>query len=216
MNTTMKGILLAGSLATLLGFTPMNPTGPGTREPAKVAVTNTRNVPVVVYLDREPLDIRLGTVPAHSEATLTLPGNVTAGESVRIVVDPAGGRELFTPDLEVKPGSTLMVLVPTNDTGFVPAVPDEVIPNPGPGVTTITVNNQRPEEVTLFLERGEFDVRLGVIPPNQEKTLVVPAHLVRPDAVEEVFIHPEHGLDLSAESVDLKPGSHVLLKVPTR
>lgn len=214
MNAPSRGILLAASLATLAGFTPQHITAQGSRAPAKVSVTNTRNVPVVVYLDRDPLDVRLGTVPAHSEATLTLPPNVTDGGTVRIVVHPEGGTELSTPDLEVRPGSTLMVAVPTNDTGFIPYAPTEVIPNPGPGVTTITVENGRPDDITVFLERGEFDIRLGSVLPNQSKTLQVPPRLLREGGVDEIVVHPEHGVDLASETIELKSGEHALVKVP--
>ena len=109
-----------------------------------------------------------------------------------------------------------MVAVPINDNGFAPYVPDEVIPNPGPGVTTITVNNKRTEEITAYLEHGEFDIRVGTILPNEEKTLRVPANLLRGERIDEIVVYPEHGLDLSSESVELKPGAHLLVQVPHR
>ncbi len=67
-------------------------------------------------------------------------------------------------------GKNFDVLVPTNDDGYVAPPPRERIPNPGPGTTTVTVKNERDQPVVVFVERGDFDTRIGTVPPNHEST----------------------------------------------
>jgi len=185
-------------------------------ETATVTVDNTRPVPVVVYMDRGPFDTRLGTVAPHTKATLQLPRYLAEGETVQVFVHPEGGEDLASQDVTVNKGQNIDVLVPTNDAGYVPPPPPEKIPNPGPGITTVTVQNARNEAVTVFLEQGEFDTRIGTVAPNKEKTLTIPAFLTRDRPSVEIFVHPEGGLDLASQTFDLKPDAHLLVKVPAR
>jgi hypothetical protein len=214
VNTTMRGFLLAGGVATLVAFAqPNTASAEGPRQPTTVTVTNMRSVPVTVFVDWGPFDVRLGTVDPLSRKTLSLSPYLTETD-VRVFVHPEDGPDLVTPDLDVTPGASLEILVPTNNVGFVPAPPAEVIPNPGRGTTTITVQNQRAQDVTLYIERGRFEVRLGTVAAHQEQTIEVPAWLTRSDKSVEVFVHPRGGLDLASQPFELKPGAHLLVKVP--
>lgn len=179
-----------------------------------VTVDNARAVPVVVYLERGEFDTRLGTVPAHAKQSLDLPRYAVEEGSVRIFVHPEGGFDLATQDLTLSKGGNVDVYVPTNEVGYLPPPPPEMIPNPGAGTTTVTVKNDRAEPVTLFLERGEFDMRIGVTPANQERTFELPEWLAMERASVELFVHPERGHDMGSQHFELTKGAHLLVKVP--
>lgn len=213
MKTAAKGITLAtGFVLLALGSVSAQQPGKGT---ATVTVENTRAAPVMVYLERGMFDIRLGRVAPHSQQTLPLPSTLEDGEQIQIVMHPAGGVDLTTGDFSVKLGATIDVLVPANDVGYVAPPPPETIPNPGAGTTTITVQNNRAVPVTVFVERGDFDTRIGTVPANQELTLMVPEWLAREKPSAQIFVHPEGEGDLESWTLDLAPGAHLFVKVPT-
>jgi hypothetical protein len=179
-----------------------------------VAVDNTRAVPVTIYLERGAFDSRLGTIAAHTKGTLTLPRSITASETIRIVVHPAGGIDLSTPDLTMKRGETLEVYVPLGNEGFLPPPPEEVIPNPGPGTTTLTVENESDRKVTVYIERGDFDTRIGMVDAHGKATFSLPPEVVRDDRSLEIFVHPDLGQDLASQTLEVHRGAHLLVKVP--
>lgn len=212
MNTMMKGLLTAGAMALIsfasVGAQQAHP------DPTTLTVDNTRDVPVTVYLERGLFDIRLGRVPAHGREKLMLPQTVEDGEQIQVVVHPEGGSDLASDELSVKLGKNMEILVPTNDVGFVPPPPPVKIPNPGEGTTTVTVQNNRSVPVTVFVEHGDFDTRIGTVPANREETLLVPEWLAKEKPSAEIFVHPEGGADLESWILDLKPGAHLFVKVP--
>jgi hypothetical protein len=183
--------------------------------PATVTVENARAVPVVVYLERGPFDTRLGTVPPNSERVLQLPPVVDGLESIQFILHPEGAQDLHSPNLVVNPDGNVNLYVPTNDVGFVPAPPPEVIPNPGPGTTTLTVENPRDQEVVVFIERGDFDTRIGTVPAESESTFYLNELLAAQEHSVQIFVHPEdEGVDLASHQFELTPEAHLFLKVP--
>lgn len=217
-STTVGSRVAAVSLTALAVLGTVGASAPlDAQSAATVTVDNTRAVPLTVYLERGRFDLRLGTVMAHTKSTLDLPHTVVDGESIRIVVHPDGsGTDLMTPDLTVKKGKAIDVYVPTNDNGFVPPPPPETIPDPGPGTTTVTVENERDQMVTVFVERGAIDVRIGTVAAHQKATLTLPSSLTRDPPSVEIFVHPELGQDLASQTFALRPGAHLLVKVPHR
>jgi len=215
MKTATRGVVMVAMAATLASVA-FGPAAAQQRkeESTTITVRNTRKEPVVVYLDRGEFDIRLGTVGAHGTRTLELPSFLREGENVMVFVHPEGGTDLATPAFTVNKGKNLDILVPTNDVGYIPRQSPELTPNPGKGTTTLTVENNRPVEVTVLIEGSRFDTRIGTVPPTQERTLDIPDWLAGERRTAEIFIHPEGGLDLSSQSFTLTPGSHLLLKVP--
>jgi len=211
----MKGLLMAGGVAMAalasFGSAAAQQQHPS---PTTLTVDNARDVPVVVYLERGSFDIRLGTVPAHRKETLTLPRTMENGEQIQVFAHPEGGSDLATEELTVQVGGNLTIYVPTNNVGYVPPPPPRTIPNPGEGTTTVTVQNNRAVPVTVFVERGDFDTRIGTVPPNQELTLLVPEWLAREKPSAEIFVHPEGEVDLESWILDLSPGAHLFVKVP--
>jgi hypothetical protein len=218
MNTALRGLVIAGGLAATItavpSVTPLAAQSAGRDLPTRVAVDNTRDVAVVVYLDREPLDVRLGSVKPHTTGVLPLPAYLADGQAVRIFVHPEGGEDLASQDVTIRRGETLNVLVPTNEVGYLPPPPPVSISNPGVGATTVTVDNLRSGPVVVFIERGDFDMRIGEAPANQETTLAIPESLTRDNPSIEIFVHPEHGTDLNSQHFQLKHGAHLLVKVP--
>ena len=79
----------------------------------------------------------------------------------------------------------------------------------------MTVENVRDQQVTVFLERGLLDVRVGVVPPHQEETLSIPSSLTGDAKDVEIFFHPEGGSDMINHVFDLKAGEHLVIEVPT-
>jgi hypothetical protein len=217
VKTIVKGSLLAGGMAMMaLASFGHAAAQDENAFPTTVTVQNNRPVPVVVYLDQGKFDIRLGTVPARNIARLDLPKYLNENASVDVVIHPEGGRDLSAGPITLEMGKKLEVLVPTNDNGYIPPPPRETIPNPGEGTTTVTVENPRDQQVTVFLERGQFDVRVGVVPAHQEETLVIPSSLTGGWEEVDIFLHPEGGGDLTSHIFELKPGAHLLVRVPLR
>lgn len=79
---------------------------------------------------------------------------------------------------------------------------------------TIQVQNDRKVPVTVFVERGDFDRRLGSVHAAQTKALRIPETIGEKQDEIELFVTPELGLGLSSQSVELTRGAHLGLEVP--
>jgi hypothetical protein len=81
---------------------------------------------------------------------------------------------------------------------------------------TLTVENPRGVAVTVFAEQGDFDVRLGQVPAHGRVTLRFPKSVA--DVVDSmrIFVHPDGGVDLASETLHVKRGEHLGLRVPPR
>jgi len=215
MNTVLRGLVLAGGT---LGFAFAAPAtalaaGPPVKAQPTVTVDNTRAVPVVVYLERGELDTRLGKVAPDTKAVLPIPRYVDPNEDFRVVVQPKNGIDLSSQEIDVPKVGTVRVFVPRDNDGYIPP-PVETIPNPGVGTTTLTVVNPRAQQVTIYVQHGAFDTKLGTVPADGIRTLDVPDWLTRDAQDVEIFVHPKEGLDLAAQEVTLKRGAHIEVKVP--
>jgi hypothetical protein len=214
MFTLMNGLTVLVAASAALG--PAKKVPPAANAPAVLMVDNTQNAPVVVYLDQGPFDTRIGTVAANSVESLTIPKYLAMGEDADIFVRTQKGEDLSAEDVVVNPHATLDVLVPTNPLGYVPPPPPPMIANPGLGSTTVTVENHRTEPVSVYVQYGVLDRRLGVVAANQKTTLAVPAWIAKERPDVQIFIHPENGEDLASGHFDLTKGNHLLVKVPRR
>lgn len=216
MNTAFRGLILAGStfaLAALAGPGPALAAGPPPRAPSTVTVQNNRPVPVRVYLERGEFDIPLGTVNADQEGVLPLPRYVERDETIRFIVQPTRGMDLASQDVTLPARGTLAIFVPRNDVGYRPRARD-VIPNPGPGTTTLTVRNPRDEDVEVIVEKEDVDQALGTVPPDASRTFELPSWLTAEPSEVQIFLHPRTGLDFSTSFVTLRPEAHLEVKVP--
>ena len=214
MNAALKGLVLTlGTFGLIAAPTAVLAASPPVKSPPAVRVENTRPVPVVVYLERGELDTRLGTVAPDATKTLALPRYVDQDQEARVLVQPKDGFDLSSQDITVPKAGTLNVLVPENSSGYMPP-PADVIPNPGVGTTTMTVENPRNDKVTVYVEYGDFDTKIGTVPADGIITLDIPAWLTRDQQDVTVFLHPHNGLDLETGQFTLKKGAHLEVKVP--
>ena len=215
MRTAWKGLLTAG-IAIVFAGTMAGSAGARQKpwSPPELSVNNIRDVPVVVYLDRGNFETRLGTVEAHQKVKLPLPPYVEDGDQIDVIVHPEGGVDLASGNMTVHFGKELYVWVPDNNVGYVPPPPPRTIPNPGAGITTVTVENDRSVPVTVYVEHGNFGTRIGTVPANEELTLLIPEMIVREQTEAEIFVHPEGEADLASWTFQLRHGAHLFVKVP--
>lgn len=186
---------------------------------ATIQVQNDRKVPITVFIERGDFDVRLGKVAAMRTATLNLPDWVVTGNAkVEIFVHPDGETDLASQSFDVTPGAKLGMIVQPGDMPAWSPSPDDsmsaVLDCGDLKATTVTVENPRKEDVTVYVEQGDFDIRLGSVHAGQTKTLRIPETIAEKQDDVELFVSPEHGLDLSSQAFQLTRGVHLGLKVP--
>jgi hypothetical protein len=81
-------------------------------------------------------------------------------------------------------------------------------------VASVHVQNNRTVPVTLFIDRGEFDVRLGTVAPLQTATLKLPKWIATENSEVKIYLHPEGAADLETETFAVHPGIQLGLVVP--
>ncbi|MEP7382866.1 MAG: hypothetical protein ABI910_14345 [Gemmatimonadota bacterium] len=185
---------------------------------ATVLVQNDRTVPITVYLEAGEFDVRVGRVGAMKTATLPLPNSFVRRGDVQLFVHPDGELDLASQSFQVHSGMQLGLIVQRGAYPVMAAAPSDtmsaVLPAADMKEATITVENPRRDDVTVFLEQGDFDVRLGSVHAKSTKTLKLPAGWADSHSDVEIFVHPEHGEDLASETLALSPHSHLGLHVP--
>ncbi len=212
MKNILRGLVAAVALTASAPFAGVSPAQ--AQSSATVTVDNSRAVPVEVYFQGEFFDTRIGVVTAHSTAVLKLPPYLDDGQTIQLFVHPESGFDLASQDLVITPGKNFDVLVPSNDNGYVAPPPRPTIPDPGLGATTATVKNERDVPVEVFVEHGDFDLRIGTVPPNHESTLAIPKFIAEERQDIDIFVHPEGGFDLSSQTFSLASEPHILITVP--
>lgn len=216
MHAFPKEVLLAGAVGLALAARPNAlVAAPGAPDSTTVTVRNDRPVPVMVYLDRDDFDLRLGDVAAHDTATLRLPEEVVREQrQVAIFAHPEGaGFDLAAQSLPVQPGDHLVVVVPSRAEQAPPSPMPTPDLNPGSPATTVLVENTRDEAVVIFAETGEFDTRLGTVAAHRTATLRIPNRLANRPTIE-LFVHLERGFDLATQAMPIHRGAHLHLVVP--
>jgi len=78
--------------------------------------------------------------------------------------------------------------------------------------TEVVVQNNRDVPVTVYLEVGDEDVRLGTVSSRSDSTLRVPNYLAVDDV--KIFVEPVGELEESTGDLDLKPGEHLGVVIP--
>jgi hypothetical protein len=184
-----------------------------------VTVQNNRKVPVTVYMEYGQFDRRLGTVAALQTGTVPLPAWAVKGrDRIQLFVHPEGEiDDLGTQELSLQPPGRIGMIVPA--WGNRPAPADTMmaaIPPEELADATLTVDNPRSKPVTIFAEQadGPFDVRLGQVPANSRVTLQFPKSVVFPDETIQIVVHPDGGVDLASETLQVHRGEHLGLRVP--
>jgi hypothetical protein len=227
MKTQMATLALG--LAALAGAAPAHANAARRLPPASTAdtavytvtVQNNRKVPVTIYMEHGAFDRRLGIVPAMQTKTLRLPQwAVERRESIQLFAHPAGDViDLATQDFSLKPPARLAMVVPRSGdmrptptdgvSGMMATIPSEELAH-----ATLTVDNPRGKPVTVLAQQGDIDVRLGVVPARGHATFRFPKSVVLPDETIQVFVEPENGFDLATQTLHVRPGEHLGLRVP--
>jgi hypothetical protein len=182
-----------------------------------VTVQNDRNVPVTVYMEYGQFDRRLGIVPKSQTATLPLPAWAVRGRTrIQLFAHAEGDvDDLETRQFSLESPARMAMTIPARGGVSLPTdTMMAVIPQEELADATLTVDNPRSKPVTVFAEQGPFDARLGRVPANSRVTLRFPKSVVFPDETILVFVHPEGGLDLSSETLKVRSGEHLGLRVP--
>lgn len=186
-----------------------------------VTVRNQRTTPATVFLEHGQFDRRLGVVAPGATATLPvlLPGWAVRGRAeVRLFAHVEGDAgDLTTQRFALSSPARLAMTIPSY--GDMVSPPEqrmtEVIPPEQLAEATITVDNPRDQAVTVYAERGSYDVRLGRVPARGRATLSFPTSVVFPDESIEIFVHPDGGRDLASQRFQVARGKHLGLRVPT-
>lgn len=186
---------------------------------SSVTVQNNRKVPVTIYLESGIFDRRLGVVPPLGMRTLPLPTWAVKGfTTVRLFAHPADEvDDLATERFQLQPPGRIGMLVRTREEMAALAPQDtmmEVIPPEEIAEATLTVDNSRNVPVTVYAEAGMFDVRLGQVGANQRVTLRFPKSVVSPLHSVQIFVQPKNGVQLASQSMMVRKGDHLGLRVP--
>jgi len=85
---------------------------------------------------------------------------------------------------------------------------------PARAARTVTVRNTRGVPVVVYLERGDFDTRLGTIAANAQGVLPVP-RFMNADETARIVVEPKVGTDLASPDLTLPAeGSLKILVTP--
>ena len=90
-----------------------------------------------------------------------------------------------------------------------------VQPADSAAMTLVVVENNRNVPVTVYEEDDFGDVKLAVVGPNATETVRLDHYLSAPSAVR-FFIQPRGQLEEGTGLLDIDPGEHVAVVVPTR
>jgi hypothetical protein len=182
-----------------------------------VTVQNGRKAAVVLYLSSGKTDRRLGVIPALGVSTLPLPDWAVNGRAkVRFVAHVAdGAMDLATDEITLQPPGRVGIIIPTaegaptaDETMSVMISPEDL------AEATITVENPRAVPVTVFASKGPFDIRLGQVAANSRATLRFPRSLVGSVGTLTLLVRPHAGLDFATNTLSVRAGEHLALRVP--
>ena len=219
MRTHNAALILAVAAAGAACAAPASllAQGANSRE-ATIEVQNDRNVPVTLFIEGGDFDVRVGKVGAMRTATLALPAWAAQRGDIEMFVHPDGELDLASQPFHVTPGARLAMMVQRGSNPVWPVDPKDtmsaVLPAADLNEPTLTVENPRSAAVTVFLEQGDFDVRLGSVNAKSTKTLRLPPGWANEHSSVDIFVEPAHGIDLASQRLELSAHSHLGLRVP--
>lgn len=114
MRSALTAALAAVTVLTAPGCAKMPPASVDPMAPAMLEVDNQSFYDMNVYVLRNGMRIRLGTVPGNGRAVFELPRTVVGlGIPVRFVADPIGSsRAPYSEEIAIAPGDTVMLTIP--------------------------------------------------------------------------------------------------------
>jgi hypothetical protein len=218
MYTFLRSLAVAGASVSFATILPgsLRATAPVPPPRAAFLVQNDRSTPITVYVQRDGFDQRLGTVAAYGTMKLPVPKVIAWDRSeVRIFVHPKGGFDVATPDVTVRPGSEIGVLVPpAGELASAPAAePAMRDPDPASTATSVTVRNDGEGKVEVYAEEGQFDTPLGSVSPHATATLRIPGWLVNREGVV-LEADPQDGMGFHTPPMRIHKGHHLGMIVP--
>lgn len=82
-------------------------------------------------------------------------------------------------------------------------------------MNAVTVQNDRKVPVTVYLERGQFDQRLGEVPAQRTAVLPIPGWAVREHLAVKIAAHPEGAdEDLETQTISLMAPARLGMVIP--
>lgn len=179
---------------------------------ATLEVQNNFEERVEVFIEAGRFDRRIGDVEPLSTAEIPLPEWVVERhDSVELFV-AREGIDLETQAFEVQPGERIGLVVPPPEPRSrqmsVNLPPEQL------SEATLTVENQRAEEMVIFAEEDElFEVRLGTVAPNTTATFEFPASVVSTYNAITVLVEPPGGREMESYPLQLEEGEHLGLRL---
>ncbi len=80
------------------------------RASTTITIDNPRNKPMIVFAEQGVRSVRLGEIPANTQATLSFPKDlIKRGDAIRVFVRPVGGTDVATRALNLKTGDHIAV-----------------------------------------------------------------------------------------------------------
>lgn len=180
-----------------------------------VAVQNDRQAAVTFFVEAGRIERAVGTVPAGQTGAIELPQWAVRGERTVTLIARAEGSDARVAryELPLRDQALLGLLVPPAE--GLPQTDSLVVSTPrgAAGSTTVTIDNVRDRRVRVYAEQGLLFVLLGEVNPKSQRTLDVPAPLLRNKAPLRVFARPEGNASVSTNALRLKEGDHIAVVI---
>ena len=88
---------------------------------------------------------------------------------------------------------------------------EEIAPNTP---ISLSVTNDNPQDVTVYVSGGQDRVRLGLVTTGQTQTFTIPTSVARPGSDFQVLVHPiGGGGDFTTGRMHVSPGDNVEVRV---
>ncbi|MBY0491962.1 MAG: hypothetical protein K2R93_19125 [Gemmatimonadaceae bacterium] len=180
-----------------------------------VTVQNDRQAAVTFFIDAGRVEQAVGTVAAGQTGAIDLPEWAVRGARQITLTARATGdnARVARYELPLRDRSLLGLLVPPAE--GLPANDSLLVSTPRGAArsATVTIDNARDRRVSVYAEQGLLFVLLGEVDPKSQRTLDVPAQLLRNASPLRVFARPEGNAPVSTNALRLKEGDHIAVVI---
>lgn len=108
-GTVRVGLLVPPSGIASIDSVPV-PLTAEERASTTITIDNPRNKPMIVFAEQGVRSVRLGEIPANTQATLSFPKElIKRGDAIRVFVRPVGAADVATRALNLKTGDHIAV-----------------------------------------------------------------------------------------------------------
>lgn len=180
-----------------------------------VTVQNDRTEGVRLFLEAGRAETLLGTIAPNSTGELQLPGWAIKGKrTITMLAVAENSAQLFARyDVPVVPGQMIGLLVapaaglPAGDSLLI------ALPKGIGSAATVTIDNGRPQPVTIFAEQGLRLVKLGEVAAHELSTLPLPTTMLKGKESVRIFARPQGGAERSTQALKVKEGDRIAVIV---